>query len=375
MSHFRFVRLAGAPLEAGRAFGRATADLVARNLAIYFRRFLDETQLDRDEVLRRTGLYWPVVQAQSPEFAAMVEGIAQGAGQPLPDVAAVNLRYELLYSEFSRIGQMEHGGIHTPAGECTAFALMAETSTDGHLRIGQNWDWIPDVAGVLTHVTRPDGLRICCFTEAGIAGGKIGLNSAGLGLVVNGLVSADDDWSRLGRPFHARTWEILCSTRLDAAVEVVSRGERSCSSNFLIAQAGAPGRGEVADVEAAPLGVCVQHPRGGVFAHANHFLDPGRLGIWQPLREERTSTYHRCGRMEQMLVGAAARGPVGPEDLQAMLRDHDGMPESVCRHPNPDLPEPERYQSVVSMIVDLHAGRALVAAGPPCLHEFVEYEV
>ncbi len=231
------------------------------------------------------------------------------------------------------------------------------------------------MAGVLAHVTRPDGMRVLCFTEAGIAGGKIGLNSAGLGLTVNGLVSADDDWSRLGRPFHARTWEILCSPRLEEAVEAATRGERSCSSNFLIAQAGALGTGEAIDVEAAPRGVCTQRPQRGVFAHANHFLDPGRLGISQPLREERMSTYHRCGRMEQMLTAAASRGPVGPEDLQSMLRDHDGMPESVCRHPNPQRPEPERYQSVVSMIMDLHAGRALVAAAPPCMHEFVEYEV
>ncbi len=123
----------------GGAFGRATADLVARNLAIYFKRFLEETQLDRDEVLRRTGACWPAVEAQSPEFAAIVEGIAVGARQPLPEVAALNLRYELLYAEFSRIGQMEDRIIQSPAGECTAFALMPEVSADGHLRIGQNW--------------------------------------------------------------------------------------------------------------------------------------------------------------------------------------------------------------------------------------------
>jgi isopenicillin-N N-acyltransferase-like protein len=279
-----------------------------------------------------------------------------------------------LYAEFSRIGQAEPGYRH-PAAECTAFAVLPEASSDGHLRIGQNWDWIPDVAGALVHTTQPDGLRVLCFTEAGIAGGKIGANSAGLGLAVNGLVSSDDDWARLGRPFHARTWEILTCARLDGALEAAQKGERSCSANFVIAQAGLPGEGRAVDVEAAPRASLLLHPRSGLLAHANHFLNPDQLGIRQPLREERTSTFQRCGRMEQMLTEAAAAGPIGPAALQAMLRDHDGMPESVCRHPNLHLPESERYQSVVSMIMDLHAGRILAAVGPPCTHPFVEYAV
>ncbi len=53
-----------------------------------------------------------------------------------------------------------------------------------------------------------DGLRTLSFTEAGIFGGKIGLNSAGLGLTVNGLTTTDDDWSRLSKPFHVRCYEI-----------------------------------------------------------------------------------------------------------------------------------------------------------------------
>ena len=374
MNELRLIRLAGGPADQGRAFGRATADLVAHNLEIYFKRFLGETYLDRAEVLRRVDRYWPVVETEAPVFAATVAGIAEGAAQPLPVVAALNLRYELLYAEFSRLGQAEPE-YRYPAGECTAFAVLPETSTDGHLRIGQNWDWIPDVAGVLVHVTQPGGLRVLCFTEAGIAGGKIGANSAGVGLVVNGLVSSDDDWTRMGRPFHARTWDILCSTRLEDAVKAVSAGDRACSANFLIAQAGPLGRGEAVDIEAAPRGVCLQRPRGGVFAHANHFLEPERLGISQPLVEERLSTYHRCDRMQQMLAAGSAHGRIAPDALQAMLRDHDGLPESVCRHPNPRLHEPDRYQTVVSMIMDLHAGRVLAAAGPPCANAFVEYVV
>jgi isopenicillin-N N-acyltransferase-like protein len=367
------LRLAGAPREIGEAHGRAAEDLVAHNIEVYFRRYADEAELPRGEVLRRAGICWEAVRGQSPEFAAMVEGIASGARQPLLDVAAVNFRFEFLYGEFSRIGQIELGGAPSPAGACTAFAVMPEVATDGHLRIGQNWDWIPEVAGLLLHVTRPDGLRVLCFTEAGMAGGKIGLNSAGLGLVINGLLSNEDDWSRVGRPCHARTWEVLCSRTLPQAEEAASGAVRSCSANYLIAQAGAQGAGEAVDLETAPRGIYRIEPSGGILAHANHFCEPDQLSIWEPIVEEKRSTYHRCGRMERLLTDARSSGGISGETLQHILRDHDEYPDSICRHPHPALPGPERYQTVVSVVMDLHAGRLHVAAGPPCEQPYQEY--
>ncbi len=375
MSSLPLVRLAGGPREIGEAHGEAAAELIAHNLEVYFRRFAEEARLDRDEVLRRAEHYWPALRAQSPEFAAMVEGIAAGARRPLPEIAVLNLRYELLYTEFSRIGQADLGGVPAPAGECTAFAVLPAASADGHLRIGQNWDWIPDVAGLMAHITRPDGLRVLCFTEAGIAGGKIGLNSAGVGLAVNGLLSNEDDWSRLGRPFHLRTWEVLCSTTRAGAVDAVTRGIRSCSANFLVGKAGPPGEGSAVDLEAAPRGICAHEPVAGTLAHANHFRDPDRLGIWQPIVEDKRSTYHRCERMERRLADEAARGPITHEALQEILRDHHDHPDSICRHPNPALPASERYETVTSVVMDLHVGRIHAAAGPPCVNAYQEYDV
>jgi isopenicillin-N N-acyltransferase-like protein len=241
--------------------------------------------------------------------------------------------------------------------------------------MGQNWDWIPDVAGLMVHVTRADGLRILCFTEAGIAGGKIGLNSAGIGLAVNGLLSNMDDWRRLGKPFHARTWDVLCSATLEGAVHAATGGVRSCSANFLIGKADAPGAGAAIDVEAAPPGFCTHQPTAGTLAHANHFRDPDSLGIWQPLVEEKRSTYHRCDRMERRLADATADGVTSAETLMEILRDHDGSPDSICRHPNPALPAAERYATVTSAVMDLHAGRMLVSSGPPCENAYNEHIV
>lgn len=369
------LRLAGDPRAIGMGHGRAAAPMIAHNLRIYFGRFADEALLSHDEVLRRAERYWPQVQSDSPEFAAMIEGIATGADRPLLEIVALNLRYELLYAEFSRIGMADLGGVPAPAGDCTAFAVLPAASADGHLWIGQNWDWIPGVAGLLLHVTRPDGLRVLSFTEAGIAGGKIGLNSAGVGLVVNGLLSNEDDWSRLGRPFHRRTWEALCSSTLDDAMDAVTAGVRSCSANFLIGKADPNGSGTAVDIETAPSGVCTHTPVTGTLAHANHFLDPDRLGIWQPIVEDKRSTFHRCAQMERRLAGAASGGPIAAGTLREILRDHDGYPDSICRHTNPALPASESYETVVSVVMELHDGRMHAAPGPPCEQPYEEFTV
>jgi isopenicillin-N N-acyltransferase-like protein len=203
-------------------------------------------------------------------------------------------------------------------------------------------------------------LETISFTEAGIVGGKIGLNSDGLGLAVNGLQSSDDNWSRLSKPFHVRCYEILRAPDLEAAAQVVTARQRACSTNFLIAQA--PGR--VANIEAAPGQTRRLEPDAdGCLVHTNHFLDPAALGVVEPPRPRWSSTCQRLDRLNDLL---AARRPLGMEEIKGHLRDHQAYPHSVCRHEDPDLPPEERYRSVTSVVLDLHARELHLSDGPPC---------
>jgi isopenicillin-N N-acyltransferase like protein len=52
------------------------------------------------------------------------------------------------------------------------------------------------------------------------------------------------------------------------------------------------------------------------------------------------------------------------------LRDHDGKPESICRHSNLKLPEYERYVTVVSVIMDLPERKIWASMGSPCSTEY-----
>src|SRR5438105_15267796 len=183
---------------------------------------------------------------------------------------------------------------------CTAFGAMPEVTVNRHLLMAQNWDWIPQVEGLFLKIRPTTGPNVLCFTEAGVVGGKIGLNSEGIGLAINGLISNKDDWERLRKPFHVRCSEILGSETLSQAVSKITRGERSCSANFLIGQQTKLGAGKIVDVESAPEATGVFSAEEGVLAHTNHFQNPERLGGKQVLEEERRSTLHRLARVSQL---------------------------------------------------------------------------
>lgn len=347
----------------GYDHGSKAKDKIEHNLEVYFRRFKNETKLSRDQVLDRAAKYLPVIRRGSPDYARAMEGVALGSNRKLLEIVALNVRYELMYSQFAKIGLKPL----PRAGGCTAFGVAPEATVNRHVILAQNWDWIPQVESVFLRVRSERGPNILTFTEAGVVGGKIGLNSEGLGLLINGLITDKDDWERLQKPFHVRCWEILHSKTLKEAVSKITRGKRSCSANFLIGQQERLGSGEIVDVESSPEKTRVIHCKDSVLSHANHFLDPDKLGVKQVLDDERLSTLHRFERINQLLEPIRDRTKkLSGKRAEAMLRDHDGRPESVCRHPNPAFPIDERYETVVSIVMDLYTHRMKATTRSPC---------
>lgn len=247
---------------------------------------------------------------------------------------------------------------------CTSFAVLPPKTTHGHLLVAENWDWIPDVHGLVLKIHEPGVPDILCFTEAGIVGGKIGLNSAGLGLAINGLNSEHDNWALLAKPFHVRCWEILRCTEFDQAVRVVTEGERGVSANFIIAQT--PDR--VINLETAPTGISQFFAHDGWLAHTNHFLQPQAVGLTREVQpSKRPSTKQRLARVQHLLRTSSQ---LSLERAIEILRDHDDFPYSLCRHPDENFLPEERYQSVVSVVMDLTEKIFAIASGPPCQYEY-----
>ena len=352
------LRLAGTPYEQGFQHGQALRAAIAQNLDLYFTRFEREAKLPPAEALDRARRYAAAIAEAAPDYHAGMRGIADGSGQSLDRIAALNVRYEILYYQFGQNAVAVRG-----ADGCTAFAVAPAASASGHLLIGENWDWIPEVRGALLHTTDPDGFQTLGFTEAGIFGAKIGLNAAGLGLLINGMTTTADDWSRLSLPFHARCHAILRARTLDDAMEVVTATPRACAANFLIAQA----PDQIVDIEAAPDRARHWEAASGRLYHTNHFLDPRALGVVEPEIERGPDSQERLDRIRALL---SVDRPLALADLAAALRDQSGLPNAICRRPDLTQPSEERYATVVSIIMDLHTQTLWITDGPPSEREY-----
>ena len=359
--------LKGSPRQIGYTHGKKARPEIEHNLEVYFCRFKSETELSHDMALSRAAKFLEVINKVSPEYAETMKGVAAGSRQEILDITALNVRYELMYSQFSKIGLKPM----PKTFGCTAFAALPTAVENGHLMMAQNWDWIPEVKGLFLRVRSENGPAVLSFTEAGVVGGKVGLNSEGVGLLINGIVSSRDDWARLKKPFHVRCWEILKSKTLGRAVNVIAQGQRNCSANFILGQQKTVGLGRVVDIESAPEAICELGPDRGALAHTNHFSNPKILGVRQVLDEERLSTLQRYRRIQKLLDMTVRVGQkLNLVTAQDMLRDHYGKPESVCRHSNLKLPEYERYETVVSVVMDLYSRKLWATVGSPCTAEY-----
>lgn len=149
---------------------------------------------------------------------------------------------------------------------------------------------------------------------------------------------------------------------LPAAVGEVLRAPRAFSSNHLLGHRD----GEAIDLEAAPPEVFPLFAEGGLLVHSNHFK-----GAAGRLRDTGLARYpdslFRDRRLRKHLEERP--GPLAVGDLQEALRDHFGLPDSVCRHRAP-RPDGTEIETVASVVMDLTAGELSVCPGPVCENEY-----
>lgn len=353
MSQLPIVTLQGSAWDRGQTHGQHLAPQVAANIAIYRDRMRQDAGLSDAQIAHRCQFYLDVFTELDPDYRAAMDGIAAGSGQSLQDIAMLNARFELLYSAWSEAGAARD------VDECTAFGIRRTLSSDNAVRIGQNWDWFPGINGALL-MWADDDLTTVAYTEAGVAGAKIGLNSAGIGLCVNGLSSNLDDWERGGVPYHLRTSRILGSRSLNEAIGHASVDPPACSANYLIGSS----TGEIVDIESSPAGanrLTADDVR--VMVHANHFVDPDALRITQRWNSSPITTFHRAQRLEKLME---AQHQVAHGDIEAALADHEGGILGLCRHPDAQKPPHLRTHTAFSAIIDLDALTMHYTQGPPC---------
>src|SRR5579875_1444898 len=268
MEQFPLVRVAGTAAQRGRQYGEQARDRVRRSVSLYRDVFAHYAGWDWARVRAEAGRFEAPIAAFRPGCLEEMRGIAEGAGLDLLDILAVNVRTEVMFAARAR----QATGRQLPA-ECSAFAVAPAPGRPGPALLGQNWDWLPQCARtvVVLEAAQDDGPGYVTVVEAGLLA-KAGMNSSGLGLAANALVTAADAGVP-GLPFHVLLRAILDCENVSDALTVLQAGFRSSSANYLLAHAdGVAVNAECAPGDFSQVFLTYPDPDDGVVLHTNHFL-------------------------------------------------------------------------------------------------------
>ena len=373
--------LAASAHERGQIYGQQAKGRI-QHIVVTYARLFAACGIDWASACERAMRFEPVIEQVDADLMAELRGMAQGSGQTLGSLMALNCRTEILPPTFfSDEPQLAHAALASNRaaglpdwladapwdgalkdGECTAMGVTAAASRTGQAWLAQNWDWMgrQREALVLLHTQGPSGQSITTLTEAGMLA-KIGINQSGFALGLN-ILRSKRDGSRLGVPVHVLLRHLLdCRSvahareRLHALQTELGLGF-GAASNVPCADA----EGQVACFEVSPAGWAEVTPTEGVVVHTNHFVCESLLAEQAPVGPG-LSSHSRLSTAVQH----ALKTPIGQADLERFLRDESDGFLSICRSPDPSVPPESRVESVAGIVMHTQPPAIWVACDVP----------
>ncbi|MBS7622119.1 hypothetical protein KEJ39_00370 [Candidatus Bathyarchaeota archaeon] len=349
----RTIMVEGEPRERGFQYGSLAKDLIQKNIETYKLQFKRFSGLDWKDVTADASKWAAMIEEYDSDIMDEIEGVASGAGRPIEEVVALNARYEFAISPLS--GRVNR--------ECTSFAATPDAASCDGVILGENWDFRSRFreSCILLFIKQSGGKPdILTHVEAGNVAHK-GLNSSGLGLCINALLS-DKDRIAPGVPLvSVVAREILNSKSIRDAVHAVAKARRSASINYMIAHSG----GEAIDLEVIPDDIEVLHPQDGIITHSNNFL--GNLGVKDLGKTVFPDSHIRWNRMRRLLL---RRRRLNAETIRLVTSDHFDYPNSICRHPDPRAHPDDQFETITSVIMQLDRKKLHMTEGPPCTAKY-----
>lgn len=338
------IRCEGKGGERGFAHGSRARAQVHDNIETYRLALRRRVGLEWSEATRQAARFVPWIEAWDADLADELRGIAQGAGVDLMDVVLLNAR-----SSFT---------LTKPAHECTALAALPVPGETRETILAQNWDNMRRLKAIVLDVAAPGRPRCLTFTEAGTLA-KIGLNSEGIGVCVNGLHAPGAADNAI--PIFILLRRALQSPTLVEAMRTLTGTPRDAPHNYLVGAAD----GAAFDIEACTRDFEVLAPHGRFLVHTNHFVGP-RLAARDEHRVGDPGTVLRLWRAQAL--AAQHEGAFGAREALALLGDHFNAPASICAHAtaaDDDLVG----ETKCAVVMELGERRMTITAGYPCAAE------
>ena len=309
------------------------------NTDSYIKQFLTGTQ------------YLNAIRLWAPELLEEIKGIAEGSGQLLDHILALQLMdEEWLY------GLSQH--LPRPTSKCTAFGLQSSPESISYA--GQNMDvpaWVEGKQLLLRIAATDETPEALVFTMAGNIGLK-GLNAAGIGITCNTLAQLKPATDGLPVAFIVR--QVLSMATIDQAEKFLHAIKHASGQNYILSSAN-----DIRCFECsaeAVVQLALEETSKTVF-HTNHPLVSNSLGPQAPLCHSRQANSEaRLNSISARLVSA----PYSLEKIKSALAAQDDPDNPVSRvlaEKNQDASI--GYTAASSIYEFADKPRLHLAAGPP----------
>jgi isopenicillin-N N-acyltransferase like protein len=351
----KVIECSGTAYEIGFQYGEASKDNIRRGLDI-LASSLEKSPLklrvDRNMIVESAKKYLPNARAFDPDGIERVRGTADGAGISFDEAFAINCYIELF---------INYPGL---AGMCTSFAVAGPATRNGITILGQNIDWRPDATLDLIHIRHADGLEQLSITFFGSP--CYNLNSAGIGNSTNLTVCPMGPVT--GHvPASFYLYAAMRKHTLQEAFDILKRGARGIGYYHL-----ADADGAMAGLESVYDGYTVLEPDRGILVHANHY-ETRRYAEHDMAPGFMPDSFQRAPRLRKLIH--EHYGSLTPKIMMTLLADHDGYPNSICRHLDTSMPDEAACISAASVIMVPGDRKMYLSAGQPCTNKYLEFSL
>ncbi|RWR07494.1 C45 family autoproteolytic acyltransferase/hydrolase [Siminovitchia fortis] len=345
------LHLQGSAKEIGFEHGSKGKQEVINSLETYEKLFYGFKKISWSEAKEYALLHLNAIEKYDLQMVEEMEGVAKGAGVDFEDILTLNAR--------SEIALTNKGNIFSDG--CTTMAITSPIIND--TIIGQTWDWtaLQKNSLLLLDIQAKSKPRITMVTEGGIIG-KIGYNSAGVGLCFNALIT-DKKTNEI--PIHLGTRAVLNSYSQAEAISKVANGQMAASASFLIGYDDGDGNGMAVNPEVSPYGIDYIGGDDGWLAHTNHICSSSLKSKLKDLNDLRyEDSILRKKRADQLIKeGVAAKEPINEKTFERWLSDTFNKPSSINHFQNENAPEHRKMETIFSIIINLSNRRALLRIG------------
>lgn len=344
------IRVQGSHREIGQQIGETFREQI-RHSVENARSLIDQAystlELNWAGAIIQARKYLPYAQERYPKYVNEMTGLAEGAGVSLDDVAVVNAMEGVTMD-----------ALHLT--KCTSLAVNEEYTSDGHVLVAHNEDWLPDDEPdvYLVHASPRDEPPFLAMTYGALLP-NIGFNAAGIAQCCDSVYPND---TRIGTPRVIVSRAVLGARSMLDAVRLVLVPQRAAGYNHLLVHES----GELMSVEVSARRFGILYGEDGYLVHTNHYLDRKMQEI-EDEPDELVSTRLRYFRASRLLKKSKSHSI---KSLQAILSDHQNYPDAICNHAEEEENPLDREKTINSLVIDLNARAMHIAWGNPCQTQF-----